>query len=101
MADELQRNKKQKMITKTKTILLLITALALTLFGCGEEIYEGTIVKQNYEKISFEQFKKETGLKNFDTIVRTGLSQNRNADGTYEVSDFNISTDLIKKLIVN
>ncbi|SHM16981.1 hypothetical protein [Flavobacterium xanthum] len=88
------------MITKTKTFLLLITALALTLFSCAEEIYDGTIAKRNYDKISFEQFKKETGLENFDTVLKTNLLQIRNADRTYEVSDFNISTDLIKKLVV-
>ena len=62
--------------------------------------------KQENNEISFEEFKKETGLKNFNKKIHikksdANTSPARLANGNYELSDFNISTEIIKKLDKN
>ena len=89
-----------------KSLQTLFKGLCLGLISislsCSNEI---EIIKQskrnNSEKISFEQFKNETGLTDFGTSIKVPKSQDllaRNTDGTYELSDFDINVDLIKKL---
>ena len=58
---------------------------------------EGSIYKKN---ISFEEFKQETGIINFDTLISIRANtigfEGRNPDGSYSLSDFDIDTDIIK-----
>lgn len=69
-----------------------------------DEFEEGIQNSKNKNNISFEQFKSETGLTNFKTTIKINQNLNpnsallRNADGSYELSDFNINTDIIKRL---
>ncbi len=82
-----------------------MVTLLFSFIGCSEDIYENHVhnkpipLKNN---ISFEQFKKETGLSKFDTKIKINLNEdtvlNRNADGSYELSDFNIATNIIKRV---
>lgn len=92
---------KLKFISK---LLLFVTFLMLT--NCSKEEFENQIKNsKNKNDISFEQFKKETGLTNFETSINirqiTNTSSAKTADGKYELSDFNIETDIIKRLELN
>ena len=84
------------MITKTKTILLLFTALALTLFGCSEEIYEYQNQTKKNNQISFKQFKAETQITNFELSTSVNLSGQR---GRSLPTDFVIDTTKILNCI--
>lgn len=90
-----------------KLVRLLLTTLLLLLFSCSDEIYEDNLHSHTEDKnsISFEQFKAETGITNFKTHISidqpTGSSNARTADGGYELSDFIIDTEIIKRLEVN
>lgn len=57
------------------------------------------------DEISFEHFKRETGLSNFRTKISINPSLEnvmaRTANGDYELSDFSISTEIIKKLEIS
>ncbi len=95
------------MKTKNKLFskFLLIIAL-IVLSSCEKDLYENQIQNSNNKReISFEQFKKETGLNDFKTKIAIPKNENtlasRNADGSYDLSDFNIDTNFIKRLVVN
>jgi hypothetical protein len=85
---------------------LLVLFLTASLFwNCeAEREFMHNNTKNNNE-ITFEQFKNETGLVNFKTKIKvnTTISNSllRTTNGSYELSDFNISTDIIKKLEAN
>jgi hypothetical protein len=91
---------------KFKIYPKLIGILAIfMLISCSKDEFVNHIKKsQNKNEISFEQFKKETGLNNFSTTIninpvnQQNISTSRLANGSYELSDFYISTDIIKKL---
>jgi hypothetical protein len=91
---------------KFKIYPKLIGILAIfMLISCSKDEFVNHIKKsQNKNEISFEQFKKETGLNNFSTTIninpvnQQNISTARLANGSYELSDFDISTAIIKKL---
>lgn len=91
---------------KFKIYPKLIGILAIfMLISCSKDEFVNHIKKsQSKNEISFEQFKKETGLNNFSTTIninpvnQQNISTARLANGSYELSDFDISTDIIKKL---
>ncbi len=83
---------------------IFIVSLLVLLSSCETEkvaTHSGATVFKA-EKISFEKFKRETGLTNFDTQIniRTDLNgfQSRTADGKYELTDFDIETEVIKTM---
>ena len=77
----------------------------IMLSNCSKDEFTNQIKNSKSKTdITLEQFKKETGLNNFKTTISIPKSTNviaKNADGTYELSDFNISTDKIKKIVIN
>ena len=92
---------------KFKSFPKLLGILAFfMLTNCSKDEFVSHIKNNTNQKnnISFEQFKKETGLYNFSTTIHTSQNINQSsntarlADGSYELSDFDISTDIIKKL---
>ena len=92
---------------KFKSFPKLLGILAFfMLTNCSKDEFVSHIKNNTNKKnnISFEQFKKETGLYNFSTTIHTSQNFNQSsntarlADGSYELSDFDISTDIIKKL---
>ena len=107
-AQQLQNEKVQNKLFMKITIKLLARLLMVTLFltfiGCSEDIYENRIHNkpiQNNKDISFEQFKKETGLRDFKKttkITSSSYAFARNTDGSNELSDFDLDTDIIKRL---
>jgi hypothetical protein len=75
-------------------------------FSCqNEDLTEESHSHLSKSEISFEQFKKETGLSTFETTIKINSHQlgfqYRNPDGSYELSDFILSTDLIKRVVVD
>jgi len=67
---------------KTKLASLSLVALLTVFLGCSEDIYENSTshsnaLKEKY-KISFAQFKREKGIKNFD-LLKTIKSTSINA----------------------
>lgn len=88
-----------------KNILnLSIICSAFLLTSCEAEkaaLKKSSIVEKSKSEISFSEFKRETGLNDFKTTVKIPKLNNllaRNADGSYELSDFDLETDLIKRL---
>lgn len=80
----------------------LLFVLFLILTNCSNEFETAIKNSTNKNDISFAQFKKETGLKDFKTRISVdtikSMSSARLADGSYELADFNISTEIIKRL---
>ena len=96
------KNKLTKLIT---TILFFITiVIAFSSCEAGKDFTGSAsrLNKRNYS-ITFDQFKNETNLHNFKTKIKLILNNSfaRNADGSYELSDFDLNTELIKKLELN
>lgn len=90
---------------KFKVIPKLLGVLAFfMLTNCSKDQFEEQIQNSiDKNTISFEQFKKETGLIDFETTIKIPNNQNisaRNADGNYELNDFIIDTELIKRLVI-
>jgi hypothetical protein len=88
-----------------KNILrITIFSFLLVLTSCEAEkdlIKNPSIVKKSNSEITFSEFKKETGLNDFKTTIKITMPKAflaRNADGSYELSDFNLDTDIIKRL---
>jgi hypothetical protein len=84
--------------------LLFVTLMALTA-GCETEkkgIHSGK-TPYEFKKISFENFKQQTGLNDFDTKINiapaTAAVQNKSTDGTYELTDFDINTQSINSVL--
>lgn len=73
------------------------------ILGCEKDLYENQISNNKSQGVSFDQFKRETNLKNFKTTIKIpnerNLSANRTSDGNYELSDFKVNIDYINKLI--
>jgi len=91
---------------RMKIIKLLVLPIVLFLFGCEKDLYDEHLHKAIVKsEISLEQFKKETGLNDFIPTIKIKLndanSLQRNADGSYELSDFDIDTSIIKRIVVN
>jgi hypothetical protein len=91
-----------KNVFKNALKFMLICSVGL-LVSCEAEkglTKKSSVVGKSNSEVSFSEFKRETGLQDFKTTVEFE-SQNsyaRNADGSYELSDFNIDTDVIKRL---
>ncbi len=88
-----------------KLIFASVFSLFLTFFcSCEAEkvlLTKSKIIEKSNSEISFTEFQKETGLTKFKTEIKVPLSKSelsRNADGSYELSDFDIDTDVIKRL---
>lgn len=85
--------------------LLSLILIGITFVSCEAENEVISNSRKYNNEISFEQFKNETGLFNFKKTIT--ITNNidaitaRTANGDYELSDFNISTDIIKKLDAN
>lgn len=86
-------------------ILLLVLSTLSLLTGCSKDEYPQLNAQKIDTDISLEQFKRETGLADFETSIHINRNPNailaRNADGSYELSDFVIHTDVIKKVVVD
>lgn len=74
---------------------------------CSCEAEKSLTAKSNFLKdsqtqISFDQFRRETQLNDFQSSIKVRISTPkftaRNADGSYELADFDIDTDVIKRL---
>lgn len=67
---------------KTKLVSLFLVVLLTVFLGCSEDIYENSTSHSNAQKekykISFAQFKREKGIKNFD-LLKTIKSTSINA----------------------
>jgi hypothetical protein len=85
-----------------KTIFILTTVF---FSSCDKDIYENQIQKSKSDDITFEQFKRETGLNKFKKTINISSSLNdsnlRINQTSYSLSDFDIEVDLIKKLVVS
>lgn len=93
---------------KSISSLLYLIIIGLSLVSCeATKEFSETNSKLNKRSnsITFEQFKNETNQHDFKTKIKINSNPNRisskNADGSYELSDFDISTDIIKRLELN
>ena len=87
-----------------KIFKILALLIILVLASCVTEEIESNSKASLYksQKITFEKFMQQTGLKTFDSIINIkgnirGL-QARSADGSYELNDFYIDTDVINSI---
>lgn len=74
------------------------------LSSCSDDLYhQGSKPAAKNETVSIEEFKRNTGLHNFSKtfkIPKDNTIAYRNADGSYELSDFDINFDYIKQVVV-
>jgi len=84
--------------------LFTLFIIAALLVSCEAEkiaTHSGTSLLDS-KKISLQQFLQETKINNFDTLIHLeNKLQNRTADGRYELTDFEIDTDLINRMEYN
>lgn len=84
--------------------LFTLFIIAVLLVSCEAEkiaTHSGTSLLDS-KKISLQQFLQETKINNFDTLIHLeNKLQNRTADGRYELTDFEIDTDLINRMEYN
>lgn len=100
---------KMNFMNTKKSLLrvLLVTILYCTfnlVSSCSTESDVTRTQQSKSNEVSLEQFKYETGIKKFDKSIRVLVNSSettRNADGTYELSDFSVDTEKIKKVVVN
>jgi hypothetical protein len=88
----------------TKTLKLFTAITFVFLSGCQTEkpLAHSAPNAFTANKISFEAFKQQTGLTNFETTFKipsksTNL-EGKTTDGKYELSDFDIDTDVVNSL---
>jgi len=86
-----------------KKLLSLIMFTTLLISCTAEQDFTsntGRTLKKQKTNISFDDFKRETNLKDFKKTLQlhSNQFQARNADGSYELSDFDIDTEMIKRL---
>ena len=84
--------------------LFTLFIIAVLLVSCEAEkvaSHSGTSLSDS-KKISLQQFLQETKINNFDTLIHLeNKLQNRTADGRYELTDFEIDTNLINRMEYN
>ncbi|MGV3460357.1 MAG: hypothetical protein ACO1N9_07885 [Flavobacterium sp.] len=93
------------MINKNHLKAVLTAAVITLFFSCDAEkdyVTNASSIKAGNSEISFSEFKSETKLFDFPSEFKiphkkSGASS-RNADGTYELSDFDIDIETIKRL---
>lgn len=83
-----------------KVILLLSLACNIIFLSCDKDIVENELyherIKQN---ISFEQFKKETGISNFSPSIKIPVSDVNSLSKAVSLEDFTIELETVLKLI--
>lgn len=85
---------------KKMKVLIGLCCLIIILASCEKDIYEEHIHNEHLKNsISLEQFKKETGIIDFKTSIKIPVSSENSSLRTASLSDFNIDTELILKLI--
>ena len=81
--------------------LFTLFIIAVQLVSCEAEkvaTHSGTSLLVS-KKISLQQFLQETKINNFDASIHLeNKLQNKTADGRYELTDFEIDTDLINRM---
>ena len=90
------------MNTKIKLLVKLLLLLMLTtLIGCSEEVYQNHEHSQseNKNKISLQQFKNETKIKDFKTFFKVPISANGVSNRIAELSEFVIDTIAIQRYV--
>ncbi len=94
---------------KKKIAIFLVAIGAVFALSCSDDSQNTDVTKNpQLEKqgVSFEEFKRATGLKSFKTTMHlphlnpNGM-QARLSDGSYEFDDFIIDTEYIRKVAVN
>lgn len=88
-----------------KIHFLVIALFTIMLSSCSDDLYhQGSKPAAKNETVSIEEFKRNTGLHNFSKTFKIPKNDNsisyRNADGSYELSDFDINFDYIKQVVV-
>ena len=81
--------------------LFTLFIIAVQLVSCEAEkiaTHSGTRLLVS-KKISLQQFLQETKINNFDASIHLeNKVQNKTADGSYELTDFNIDIDVINRM---
>ncbi len=87
-----------------KIQFLVIALFTIMLSSCSDDLYhQGSKPVTKNKTVSIEEFKRNTGLHNFSKtfkIPKDNTIAYRNADGSYELSDFDINFDYIKQVVV-
>ncbi len=83
-------------------LITILSYLTFVLFvSCSEEIYENHEHSHSVDKskISLSQFKKETKIKDFKTVLEAPITSNNELYRTAELSEFVIDTVAIQKYV--
>lgn len=104
-ATELKKisNQKQRFMKKNMKIFKFIALLTLfsALYSCHDDLYNNHEhnLGENKNKITLSQFKSETKIKDFKTIIKSNIQAMKSTNRVAELSDFVIDTLAIKRHI--
>ena len=89
---------------KQQKLFFLKLAFLLTFllfFSCNDDLYNNHEhnLGENKNQISLSQFKKETKIKDFKTIIKSNIQAMKSTNRTAELSDFVIDTLAIQRHI--
>lgn len=92
------------------TILVYISMITIVVVSAGCEASKdissssSKLNRKSYS-MTFEEFKRETNQLDFKTKIKINSKKSiplaRNIDGSYELSDFDVDTDIINRLELN
>lgn len=82
-----------------KALKLTIICSLLVLSSCEKDLYENSIQKSNHNKITLNQFKNETKIKDFKTLFKVPVSANGMLNRTAELSEFVIDTVAVQRYV--
>ena len=87
--------------TTLKILSILSLALLIVFISCEKDLYDDAIHHhhKHANKISLKQFLNETGIKNFEKSIKVPIASADINARTANISDFNITTDSIYKLV--
>lgn len=91
---------------RLKMFISFVLMIALIQSGCEKNLYDEHLQHKRIKTdINLSQFKRETGLNKISKHIKikTNFNTNleRNSDGSYEVTDFIIDFDIIKRIEFN
>ena len=92
------------MIKRKKVIKLIVIMFIITCYKCQTDLNLKHTETLSFVKtdITFEKFKSETGLADFENSIKItpnkSTLESKTIDGKFEVSDFNIDTNIIKSM---
>lgn len=82
-----------------KALKITIICSLLVMASCEKDLYDDSLQKTHNKSITLNQFKNETKIKDFKTLLKVPISTNGMLNRTAELSNFVIDTVAIQKYV--